>query len=148
VHYQPCGRSFKQDARPVGACPAQRVQPTGEAKARSLIGKLDIAVNLSNFRRVQPALFAGAISRCVPDRLDAELFGQRMQDGSRHVHRIFQKNAKITNSAQLNGKTDPIVPASPSDNQRMVGIIQMKVAGEILKRRGPAVTTVVFALCG
>jgi hypothetical protein len=58
-----------------------------------------------------------------------------MQNRSWQVHRVVQKSVKITNRSRLNGKGKPVVLAAVTGNQRMVGIVQMKVAGEILNRR-------------
>jgi hypothetical protein len=71
-----------------------------------------------------------------------------VQHCSRHRHRIVQEDAEIAHSAKLRRETKPVMVTALLCDQSVVGIVQMKIAGQILGRRYSAVTTVVFTLCG
>jgi hypothetical protein len=48
----------------------------------------------------------------------------------------------------LHRETEPVVIAALLCDSSMVGIVQMKVAGEVLRGRHSGITTVVLALFG
>lgn len=127
--YQPGNGPLEQNAWPVGAGPAKRVQPTGPVKADLALRNLDIAILGFDFCGMLQALSACAIDMGVGHCLDAQLLGQRMQYRHRHVQRVFQECAQITHRAELRGETKPVVLAALLRDQCVVGIVQVEVTG-------------------
>lgn len=52
VRHEPRCGALEQHARPVGACPAQGVQPPGQAECDHGFRKFDVAKGCANFRRM------------------------------------------------------------------------------------------------
>ena len=49
-----------------------------------------------------------------------------------HGQRVFQEGAQVTHRAELHGETEPLVLAALLRDQRMVGIVQVEVTGEVV----------------
>jgi hypothetical protein len=92
----------------------------------------DIAVVGLNFCGMLQALPAGAVSICAVRCLDAQLFGQRLQDRRRYGQRVFQEGAEITYRAELHGETQPVVFTAFLRDQCVVAVVQVEVTGEVV----------------
>jgi len=58
--------------------------------------------------------------------------GQRLQHRHRHSQRVFKERPEITHGAELHGETEPVVLAALLRDQRVVGIVEMEVTGEVV----------------
>ncbi len=79
-----------------------------------------------------PTLLARTISQHTAAHLDAQLPGQRLQHRHRHSQMVFKERAEITHRTELNGETEPVVLAALLRDQRVVGIVEMEVTGEVV----------------
>jgi hypothetical protein len=52
-----------------------------------------------------------------------------LHDRSRYIQRVVQESTQVANGAKLSGKTKPVVIAALFGDQRMIGVIKMKVTG-------------------
>src|SRR5260370_4089915 len=146
MHLQPCSRPLKQHAWPIGSCPAQRIKPAGKTEGCPLLGDFYITVSTADLRCMKPALFAGPVSQPAFPNVHAQLFSQRVKYHRWHSHRIVKKSAEVADRAELHGEAEPVVVAALLCDHRMIGIVQMKVAGEVVKRRNSAAAATVLAL--
>lgn len=78
--------------------------------------------------------------------LDAQLFGKRLQYWRGRCHWVFQEGAQIAHGSELYGVTEPVMHASFAGNQRMISIVQVKVAGQVARRWHARIAAVVLAL--
>src|SRR5260370_29935750 len=146
MHLQPCSRPLKQHAWPIGSCPAQRIKPAGKTEGCPLLGDFYITVSTADLRCMQPALFAGTVNQPAFPNVHAQLFSQRVKYHRRRSHRIVKKSAEVADRAELHGEAEPVVVAALLFDHRMIGIVQWRVTGEVVKRRNSAVATTGHAL--
>ena len=98
-----------------------------------MFGDFDIAVVGLNFSCVLPTLLARTVGFCIFNLLDAQLLGQRMQYRCRHGQRVFLEGSEITHRAELHGEAQSVVRASLLHDQCVVAVVQVEVAGEIVR---------------
>lgn len=132
MRHEPCCGALEKYTRPVGAGPAQGVEPPRQTKGDQRFREFDVAIGSADFRCVLPALLAGAVGVCLVQRLDAQLLGQRPQHGLRHCQRVFQKRAQVAHRRELDGEAQPIMRTALRCDQRMIGIVQVKIPGEVV----------------
>lgn len=128
VRHQPGRGPLEQHAGPVGAGPAQCVQPPRQAPSHQGFGDLDIAVLRAYFGRVLPATLAGSVSIKSIDRRDMKLPSQRLHNGCRHLQRVGQERAQVADSAELDGEAQPVMVPSLARNPLQIDIAKVKVA--------------------
>ena len=75
-----------------------------------------------------PALLAALISAQAIHRCDVKLAGQRLQHRWRHIQRVAQEGAEVTDSAKLNGEAQAVVLTSLACDALQIDIIEMEVA--------------------
>jgi hypothetical protein len=146
VRHQPGRGPLEQHAGPVGAGPAQCVQPPRQAPPHQGFGDLDIAVLRADFGRVLPATLAGSVSIKSIDRRDMKLPSQRLHNGCRHLQRVGQERAQVADSAELDGEAQPVMVPSLARNPLQIDIVEVKVAVQIVRRWRTGVATVLLTL--
>ena len=106
---QPSGSTIEQNAGPVSARPAERIQPAVEAKLGSPIAKITEAAMATYLGGVVPARLAFAVVEKATELLDVELPGEAVDDAVRHVRKIFQEGPQEAGGAKLDGKAQSVV---------------------------------------
>ena len=99
---------------------------------RHHFASLHIAIEAADFRPMLPTLLAHTVGQHTAPHLDAQLPGQRLQHRHRHSQWVFKERAEITHRTELHGETEPVVLAALLRDQRVVGIVEVEVAGEVV----------------
>src|ERR1051326_1161567 len=97
---------------------------------------------LANLGGVVPAGFTVAVVEEATELFDLELPREAIDHTSRYIREVFQEGAQETRRAELDGEAQPVMVATMAANQSPVAVIQVKVAGQLLRRRFSCEATV------
>ena len=95
---------------------------------------------------MQLAPLAGTVGARFVQHVDAQLRGRLSQHRLGHGQRVFQKRAQVTHRRELHGETKPMMLSSLLNDQRMVGVVQMKIPSKVMGRRRVGVAAVVLVI--
>ena len=101
VRHQPGRCLVKQDARPVGSGPAQRIEPAQKLPTPGSIGKRPIAIAFPNFHGMVAAPLADCIATKVPGARNAKLSCQYPDNADWRFGWIVEKSAEESHRAEL-----------------------------------------------
>lgn len=128
---QPRGGSLKQHARPVGARPAEGIQPAAQAKADTWIGEMTIAKAVLNIGGMYPAAMIAIALKAV--RIgDCQLAAKHLQDFQRHSGGLVRQNAHEADGGQQNGITQTVMVTPQHLDGLAIFIAQVKVTFQFL----------------
>jgi hypothetical protein len=147
VANEPSRRPVDEEARPIVTRPAQGVEPAGQPEAGlSIEREVTVAVAVTDQGHVPPTLPALAIT--VENRRPARyhLLSHRGEHRGRHVGRIVEEGAQEAPRAELHRKTEPVVVATKPGDDRTIGLVEVKVAVELLLGRLAGVAAIATAL--
>jgi hypothetical protein len=68
---------------------------------------------------------------------NVELSGEAVNHAIRYVREVFQKGAQEARRAKLDGEAQPIVISAMGANQSPIAVIEVKIAGQLVRRRFP-----------
>ena len=146
LRHQPGGCAVEQHARPVDACPAEGVKPANQAEANEWICELAIAEASTDFSGVLPTASSLAIQGEAGRICDPELAGHLARHTGRHIDRIVQEGAQKPHGAELYGEAQPHVIPTFSRGQLAVGVVEVKVPGELVGTRFTCIAAVTALL--
>jgi hypothetical protein len=126
--------------------PAQTVEPACQAKADQGFGHIAVTVVLADFGDVFPTLLAGPISLQIVAVGKTQLARERLQDRQRHRDGIIEECTEIGDGGELQGETQAVVFTPAAHDLCQIVIIEVVVAGQLVRRRRSCVTAVVFTL--
>ena len=148
LRHQPGRRAVEQHAGPVGAGPAQGVEPARQAEAHERVGELAVAVALPDLGGVQPAHPAGIVLRQAARVGDAELPRQVGGHPGRHGGGIVEEGAQEADGAELDREAQAHVVPSFRGGQVAVGVVEVEVPGKLVGRRLAGVAAIPPLLLG
>src|SRR5229473_4532977 len=133
----------KQDARLFGTQPGTCVQPAHKRQRDVGITELAVPIDAPYFG----CMFPGGVGSCAilgqtGHVADAELGGHIRDNIRRDVGWLGQERAQEPSGGQLEREPELVLCAAPHFDQLKVGIVEVKVALELLVRGWSAVVTV------
>ena len=90
---------------------------------------------LANLGGVVPAGFAVSVMEEATELFDLELSREAIDHTSRYIREVLQEGAQEARCAELDGEAQPVVVAAMGADQSPIAVIQVKVAGQLLRRR-------------
>ena len=133
VRNQPRGCPVEQNAGPIGASPAERIQPAIETKLDTTIAEMVESAMAPYFgSMIAAGLIFGAVIQEAAHLADIELPRNIVQNASRHIAEIFKEGSQKTGGAQLDRETEPAVIAAVGIDDTAVIVIQKKVTIQLL----------------
>jgi hypothetical protein len=133
---------------PLGAGPGAGVEPAHEAQVAGLVDELLVAIPPADLGGVIPAGLPRAVAVQTGRIGDVELRGQMGDDAGRHGGRVVEERAEVAHGAELDTEAEPVVVTPPPRDERAVGVVEIKRAGQIGGRRVAIVARVGLLLCG
>jgi hypothetical protein len=106
VREEPSRGAVESHARPLGPCPAQGIQPTGQPKSRQRIDELTIPVMGADLDGVGPGQPNVAVSQQGIQLADIQRCGQCLDHWVRHGHWIVQEGPEQTDGGELEGASE------------------------------------------
>jgi hypothetical protein len=141
VFEQPGGGALEQRAGPLGAGPAQRIQPARQAVAGRRVGEVAVAEAGLDFACVLDALSAAGVGRKSAAIGDIELPCEDADYGVRHRKAVLEEGAEVAHGAQLQRKAKAMSCAAALLDQAAVGIVEVEIARQVVGRRWSRVAT-------
>ena len=92
---------------------------------------------LADLGGVVPAGFAVPVMEKATELFNVELSGEAVNHAIRYVREVFQKGAQEARRAKLDGEAQPIVISAMGANQSPIAVIEVKIAGQLVRRRFP-----------
>ena len=133
---QPVCRQVEQVPGPLVGQPGAGIKPAAQAETPRRITEVVVAVHLPDFGAVgMPCLFALQVTKQARGRIEVELTTDVGDHGAGDVNRIGQKGAEVPYGAKLDRKSKAVVSPALACDQRMVDVVEMKMACELLWRR-------------
>jgi hypothetical protein len=131
VRHQPSRGLIEQCARTIRACPAQGIKPPEQSPLGEFVGKIAVAIPLTNFRRMPPSPLAFPVR--VKGTIDwrAELAADEADHARGHIAGVFQKGPEKSYRAELDSKSETHVYAAAAQHECPIGIIEMKISGQL-----------------
>lgn len=101
-----------------------------------------------NFDDVLQPLPSIAVSCQVMRRFMTQLPYHRRDDNGRHIDRVVEEGAEISDCCQLESEAKTVIFFSSAADQGPVIVIQMRVPREFFRRRIAIITSITFDLIG
>src|ERR1700693_5209096 len=95
---------------------------------------------------VFPTLLAGSISLQIVAVGKTQLARERLQDRRRHRYGIIEEGTEIADGGELQSETQAVVFTPADRDLCQIFIVEVVVAGQLVRRRRGRVTSVVFTL--
>jgi hypothetical protein len=121
---------IKQHSRPVGARPAEGIQPAAQAKADARIGEMTIAKAVLNIGGMYPAAMI-AIALEAVGVWNRQLSAKHLQDFHRHGGGLVRQNANEADGGQQNGITQTVMVTPQHLDGFTVFIAQVEVTFQL-----------------
>jgi hypothetical protein len=124
VRHQPSRGLIKQCAGTIRACPAQGIKPPEQPPLGEFVGKIAVAISLTNFRRMPPSPLAFPVG--VKGTIDwrAELAADEADHARGHIAGVFQKGPEKSCRAEPDSKSETHVYAAVAQHECPIGISQ------------------------
>ena len=94
-----------------------------------------------------PTLLAGSISLQIVAVGKTQLARERLQDRRRHCYGIIEEGTEIAHGGELQSETQAIGFTPAARDLCQIIIVQVVVAGQIVRRRRRCVTSVFLSRC-
>ena len=130
---KPGDSALYQEPRSVVARPAQRIEPTHQAKTVEWrVAEVLETVSLLDQSDMAPALAAAPV---VVERRRGrlgELSGERIENHRRNCGCLRRKGADEPHGAKLRGKAETVMGAAQFGDDRLVALVEMEAAGDVV----------------
>jgi len=129
---QPGGRYIKEQARAFGVEPGPQVKPAKKTEMIRLRGEIAVPVGIADlYLMLVPGRPALEVTRKTIGVSDLQLATHILDDPLRDVLRVGKKGSKESERGELKRETEAIVIASTPPDENTIGVIEVKVAGQL-----------------
>ena len=130
---QPHDRAVEQRGGTVGARPAQRIKKAIEAEGDAEVGEASVAIAFADARAMPPSALSLRVHRHEIGRAnDRELIGGEAHGRRGRRSGVFEEGAQLADGAELHRDAEAIGVAAMLGDKRAIGIVEMKVPGELI----------------
>ena len=128
IPHLPGAHDAKQDARLLGAGPAQGIEPPAQTETDSGVDPIAETVSRPDLRRVFPSLVCAAIVGQLIKLCNLQLPNERLQYRTWYLQRVFEERTEKSHGGQLQGVAKTGEVPTLEVNPFQIVVVQVKIA--------------------
>lgn len=133
VIHEPGGGMVEENARSLGAHRRASVEPPHEAKDLTGFAELAVAIAFPDLVDMAPSGLILVVPNAARIR-DTELAGEVCKGATGNLGGLGEEGAEEAHGPQLGGEPELVVVAMATRDALSIGLVEMKVLGELLRR--------------